>query len=114
MNGRLVLALVFLVGGAGLAFAGAQPQAALNPSQALAGEPGHARVKGAVDAVDRDDGTFVLAGGGDSLTVDADTVPTAVRPGNSLLAEGELVDRGGQRVLVADELQLGCPSKYEA
>lgn len=113
MNGRLVLAFVFVVGGGVVAFAGAQPQAALTPSEALESS-GHVRVKGTVDAVDRANGTFALTDGTDELTVEMASFPTRVRPANSLLAEGELVERDEALVLAADEVQMGCPSKYEA
>lgn len=114
MNGRLVIGLVFLLGGAGVALAGAQPQASLTPAEALEAGEGEARVKGSVQTVDRANDTFVLAGGGEQLTVQIDDVPTAVVPEKSLLAEGELVSQDGETVLEAREIQMGCPSKYEA
>lgn len=114
MNGRLVLAFVFLAGGAVVAFAGAQPQASLNPAQALEAGEGEARVKGVIEAVDREAGTFVLAGGGERITVEMASLPTAVTPEKSLLAEGELVREDGETVLQAREIQMGCPSKYGA
>lgn len=113
MNGRVVLALLFLVGGAGVAMAGVQPQAALTPGQAVE-ETGNARVKGVVDTVDRANNTFVLAGDGHELTVRMNALPAAVRPGNSLLAQGEILLEQGTRVLQAEEIQMGCPSKYGA
>lgn len=113
MNGRLALALVFVVGGAGIAMAGAQPQATLTPSEAQASE-GAARVKGMVDTVDRANGTLVLTGDGEQLVVELSDVPAAVRPGNALVAEGEIVERGSDHVLEAHEVQMGCPSKYGA
>lgn len=112
MNGRLVLALVFLVGGAGVALAGAQPQASLTPAQALEAGEGSARVKGEVASVDRQAGTFTMEGEGEALTVAIDAVPSAVVAGKSLLAEGELEHRGDELVFVASEIQMGCPSKY--
>lgn len=114
MNGRLVIALVFLVGGAGVAFAGAQPEASLTPSEAQEAGEGHARVKGVVEAVDRKAGTFTLGGDGEQVRVETSRLPSAVTPGNSLLAEGELAHTEAGVVLVAEEIQMGCPSKYEA
>lgn len=111
VNGRLVLALVFLVGGAGVALAGAQPQASLTPAQAQE-RSGEVRVKGEVASVDADADRFVLAGGGGNVTVAMQHVPAAVTPGKSLLAEGELHTEDGEAVLSAREVQLGCPSKY--
>lgn len=114
MNGRLVLAFVFVAGGAGVALAGAQPQASLTPAEALEAGEGPARVKGAVESIDREAGSLVVAGGGQTLTVAMDEIPAAVREGKSLLAEGELVNERGELVLQAHEIQMGCPSKYEA
>lgn len=114
MNGRIVVALVFLVGGAGVAFAGAQPEASLTPSEAHEAAEGHARVKGVVEAVDRKAGTFTLGGDGEQVRVQTDRLPSAVTAGNSLLAEGTLTHDEGGPVLEAEEIQMGCPSKYEA
>lgn len=114
MNGRVVIALVFLVGGAGVAFAGAQPQASLTPAQAVEGGEGQARVKGVVQSVDRETGSFTLGGDGEEVHVEIASLPAAVQPGKSLLAEGELVHESGQTTLEADRIQMGCPSKYGA
>jgi hypothetical protein len=114
VNGRVAIALVFVVGGAGVAFAGAQPQASLTPSEAIETGEGSARVKGVVEAVDRANGTFTLGGDGSQLPVALDDVPSAVTPGKALLAEGELELVDGETVLAAEDIQLGCPSKYEA
>lgn len=114
MNGRVVLALVFLLGGAGVAFAGAQPQASLTPSEAVEAGEGQARVKGVVESVDREASAFTLGGDGEQVRVEIGSLPAAVQPGKSLLAEGELVHEEGQTTLAAEEIQMGCPSKYGA
>ncbi len=114
MNGRIVLALLFLVGGASLALAGAQPEAALHPSQAGDHEGETVRVKGVVESVAREDHRFTLADQEASLRVEMGSIPTAVIAEKSLLAEGELVREQGELVLRAEEIQMGCPSKYEA
>ncbi|PSG98077.1 hypothetical protein BRD56_02135 [Thermoplasmatales archaeon SW_10_69_26] len=112
MNGRLALALVFLVGGATVAFAGAQPQASATPTQALEAGEGPTRVKGVVADVDHANDTFALTGEDADLPVEADRMPAAVREGKALLAEGEIVVADGQPVLVAETIQMGCPSTY--
>lgn len=114
MNGRVALAVVFVLGGAGVALAGAQPQAARNPAQAVEQGSGDVRVKGTVAEVDRDEGVFALEGGGDRLTVRSDAIPEAVRPGLNLLAEGRLVEGADGPVLSAERIQLGCPSTYDS
>jgi hypothetical protein len=113
VNGRLVLALVFLVGGASVAFVGAQPEASLTPAEAEEAADGHARVKGVVQDVDRETGTFLLAGEGANVTVHVDDLPTAVAAGNGLWAEGQLSHGDGETVLAAEAIQMGCPSKSE-
>lgn len=114
MDGRLVIALVFVVGGAGVALAGVQPEASLTPTQALGQGSGEVRVKGVVADVDRVNDTFVLEDDEHELTVQMADVPVPVTPGKSLLAEGHLVQMSSTTVMQAEEIQMGCPSKYQS
>lgn len=108
----MVIALVFLVGGAVVAFAGAQPEASLNPGEAMEAPEGETRVKGVVEDVDREASAFALVGGGGEVRVEVDALPAAVAEGNSLLAEGTLAHGPEGPVLSAESIQMGCPSKY--
>jgi len=109
-----VLAGLFVIGGAGIAIAGASPQASIKPSQAIQQE-GPARVKAMIAATDRANDTFVLTDGEANLTVQANQqLPTRVAEGKTLLAEGNIVHEDERVVLEANRLELGCPSKYEA
>lgn len=115
MDGRLILAAIVLIGGLTVAVAGASPQATLTPEAALDADPGDASVKGMIEQVDRSNGTFHLTDGETGILVRyGPGLPAAVANGSSLVAKGTLEHEGGQTLLVADEIQLGCPSKYEA
>lgn len=110
-----MLAGLVLLGGLTVAVAGASPQATLTPTKALDAEPGSASVKGMVASLDRANGTFTLTDGEQSLRVVYEgALPAAVQAGRGVVAEGHIVHQEGQAVLQADEIQIGCPSKYEA
>lgn len=110
-----MLAGLVLVGGLTVAVAGASPQATLTPTEALEAEPGSASVKGMVASLDRGNGTFILTDGERSIrVVHEGGLPAAVETGRGLVAEGQIVHQEGHAVLQADEIQIGCPSKYEA
>lgn len=115
MNGRIVLAALVLLGGAGIAVAGASPQSTLTPSQAEDAPLGPASVKGMVLAVEEGNRTFRLTDGNTTLTVRMDRpLPAAIEANRSLVARGTLVQGDSGPILEADEIQLGCPSKYQA
>lgn len=114
MDLRILLGLTLLVGGGVVALAGAAPQASLTPSEALSHE-GEASVKGMVVSVDEAARTFVLTDGASELTVRASrALPATVVPEAGVVVEGTLVLEAGVVVLEAHEVQVGCPSKYEA
>lgn len=116
MNTKLVLAGLLLAGGTVVALAGAAPQAALSPTQAL--EKGQAQdvvVKGMVDQVSRDEDTFLLTDGDQRLRVVLDRdLPAQIQPGTTLVAKGDVVTDGQGTYLQAAEIVIGCPSKYQA
>ncbi len=116
MKTKLVLAGLLLVGGAVVALAGAAPQAALSPTQAVDTGQAHAvAVKGMVAQVDAGQDRFTLTDGHSNLTVALDhDLPAQVQPGTGLVAKGDLVTDGDGTRLVATEVVLGCPSKYQA
>ncbi len=115
MDRRLLLAVLVLVGGLTVAVAGAAPQATLTPTEALDAEPGSASVKGMVASLDRGNGTFILTDGERAIReVHDGGLPAAVETGRSLVADGQIVHQAGRALLQADEIQIGCPSKYEA
>lgn len=115
MNGRIVLAVVLMLGGTGIAVAGAAPQSTLTPSAAQEADEGEASVKGMIEQTDERNRTFVLTDGQAEVTVRmASTLPEAVQDGRSIVAKGELTQTDGLTVLEADEVLIGCPSKYEA
>lgn len=115
MNGRIVLAAVLLLGGTGIAVAGASPQSTLTPSSAQEADAGQASVKGMIEETDERNRTFVLTDGEAEITVRmASTLPAAVQDGRSIVAKGELTHTDGSTALEADEVLIGCPSKYEA
>lgn len=116
MKTKLVLAGLLLVGGAIVAMAGAAPQAALSPSQALeAGQAEDVAVKGMVADVDPATDTFTLTDGEANLTATLDhDLPTQVQAGTGLVAKGALVAGEDGPRLVATEVVIGCPSKYQA
>lgn len=113
MDARLLVAGLVVLAGAGLAVAGASPQQALSPSEALSAEPGTVTVKGTVAEVDRSQSRFVLTDGEGALEVLYEGVlPSAVEANSTLVAEGTL-DDADPTVLHADEIKIGCPSSYE-
>lgn len=115
MNGRTILAVILLSGGIAVAVAGASPQSALTPSDAYEAGAGDATVKGMVAAVDAENRSFVLTDGERSLEVRmSGQLPAPVQEGRSLVAKGHLIATGGDLVLQADEILVGCPSKYQA
>lgn len=115
MDKRILLAALVLFGGIGIAVAGASPQSALTPTRAVDASPGEASVKGMVEDVDRQNGTFTLTDGSAQLPVRYEGVlPAQVTAEQGLVASGELVHEAGRAVLIAEEIQIGCPSKYEA
>lgn len=115
MDSRILLAAGVLIGGIVVAVAGASPQATLSPQAAVTAEPGPASVKGMIEATDRANGTFNLTDGEHALEIRYEgQLPAAVQDGKSLVASGEIVQAEDRRVLLAEEIQLGCPSKYDA
>lgn len=113
MDLRLVLPLVLVAGGTVVAFAGASPQAALGPADALVAEEGPVAVKGMVVDLDEANRTFVLTDGEARLSVRLATpLPAALVEQASLVAKGLLVQTWAGPVLEADAVLLGCPSKY--
>lgn len=75
-------------------------------------------VRGIVEngSYDASDETFTLLGEDDSLKVLFGGVglSSAFSEGKTVLVTGELQQQGGEWVLHAEEVQVGCPSKYEA
>lgn len=115
MDSRILIAGIVLVGGAVVAVAGASPQSTLTPAQAAQAEPGPASVKGMIEDTERSNGTFLLTDGEVAIPVRYDgQLPAAVQDGKSLVASGEILQEDGRRLLLAEEIQLGCPSKYDA
>lgn len=116
MNTKLILAGLLLVGGAIVALAGAAPQAALSPSQALDQEPEQGVVvKGMVADVDASQDTFTLTDGQANLTVTlGHDLPAQVQEGTALVAKGDLITGEDGTRLAATEVVIGCPSKYQA
>lgn len=116
MNTKLVLAGLLLAGGAIVALAGAAPQAALSPSQAVDQGPEQGVVvKGMVADVDASQDTFILTDGEVNLTVAlGHDLPAQVQAGTALVAKGDLIPREDGTQLAATEVVIGCPSKYQA
>lgn len=124
---RLVLLLALLAAGATLAYAGAQPQAYLavgdvagNPSAYAARE---VELKGTVIegslARDAEPLRFLMGDGGSALEVRWD--PARPIPetggtieGKSVVIRGQVVTDAGGTYLLADSMQVGCASKYQA
>ncbi len=114
MDARVLIAAILLLAGIGIAVAGATPQSALTPSQAHQADDGPATLKGTVDAVHPDEGTFTLADPDASVLVEHGTpLPAAVEPGATIVAKGTLATEDTLR-FHADEIQIGCPSQYGA
>ncbi len=115
MHARFVVAGIFLVGGLLIALAGASPQAALSPTSALEADAGPAAVKGTVAWVDPANRSFALTDGTSLLTVHSPTqLPTSVVPDQGVVVEGMLALTPQGMVLEAEEVLIGCPSKYQA
>ena len=115
MDLRVALALLVLVAGSALAWAGTAPEAALSPSSAQLHGPGPASVKGMVLTVDHEAGTLVLTDGAQELQVRlTGVVPVAVVEEASVVVTGHLVESEGTLLLDGEELLVGCPSKYAA
>lgn len=115
MDARFIVAAALLVAGTGIAVAGTSPQSALTATKAQQADPGQAVLKGTVGTVDAANGTFTLTDGEASILVEHEVpLPAAIEPGNSLVTKGAIVHDAGEALFQADEVQVGCPSQYEA
>ncbi len=113
MDARLILAMTLLATGGLIAVAGAAPQAALSPTEAKTADPGAATIKGTVQTVDTEAGTFTLTDEETTIHVTyGPGLPAAVQPGNTLVAKGTLDHSEEDPTFTASEIQTGCPSQY--
>ncbi|MDX1611450.1 MAG: cytochrome c maturation protein CcmE [Candidatus Thermoplasmatota archaeon] len=116
VQAKLVIAGLLLVGGTVVAFAGASPEAAWTPQRAVAeATPAgtHITLKGAVGEVHPDAQLFTLTDGTHNVTVHlGHALPGEIQPGLAVVSQGTLVLDDGRVLLRADEVILGCPSKY--
>lgn len=75
-------------------------------------------VRGTVESgsLNLDSSTFDLSGEQDSLSVDFSTVSVsnAFSEGKTVLVEGDLVPSDDGWLLLAAQITVGCPSKYDA
>jgi len=118
---------LLLVGGLALLALGASlwvspPQTPVSVDDLLGSPASHAgesiMVRGTVTpgSLDLNASSFELAGELDSLSIDYSNVavPNAFSEGKTILVEGNLVESGDGWKLLAEQITVGCPSKYEA
>lgn len=125
---KLALVLVLLAAGAALAFVGATPAAyrtvgdlAADPTS-YAGRSVDVKANVLAGSVDRSNGTFAFAINDERATLPV--VWDSMKPlpeheaggsieGRTVVLRGTLAERDGRWVLLAEEMQVGCASKYE-
>ncbi|MHB8605279.1 MAG: cytochrome c maturation protein CcmE domain-containing protein [Thermoplasmatota archaeon] len=127
-SAKLALVLLFVVAGGLIAFAGASP-AGYHSVADVASHPttyanGPISMKASVAPGSLRENatpiTFVVAEGSDALTVEWATnkaLPMheagGTIEGRNVVLHGSLVARNGGWVFLADDMQVGCASKYE-
>lgn len=121
---RVVVLLAFAAAGAGLAFAGAMPEGYATVADIVAGSAhghgGSVTVKATLVDLDRNATpvTFALTDGVSRLPVVWERALPEHEAGGSIegrtvVVSGRVETRDGVSVLVGDDMQVGCASKYE-
>jgi len=118
---RLLLVGILISGIFGASFLLRPPEASVNVDE-IATDPSKYQddrlaVRGVVgnDTLDRNLSTFDLIGNQNHMSVDYAGIPISdgFAEGRTILVRGEVHQRFGNWVLVAEEITVGCPSKYE-
>ena len=74
----------------------------------------HMRGQVELGSVDSSETSFTLIGQEHSLSIDYSgaAIPDGFDEGLTIAVKGQLVNDGGDWILLATEIQTGCPSKY--
>jgi len=118
---RLALVAVVMLGLVGLMFMTVDPEIQYTVDEVMESPEDHdsseIHLRGIVrfGSVDNQSSTFTLEGLTSELSVSfvSIAVPDGFEEGRTIAVKGELSQDGGNWHLSANEIQTGCPSKYE-
>ncbi len=74
----------------------------------------HMRGQVGPGTIDSSTSSFILIGIEHSLSIDysAAAIPDGFEEGHTIAVKGQLMNNGASWILIANEIQTGCPSKY--
>jgi cytochrome c-type biogenesis protein CcmE len=119
---RLVLVGGIMIGLLGLMYMSVDPETQysvdelMNAPSAFTDDEVHIRGIVTLGSVDTASATFKLAGDDHQLLIAYGdiSVPDGFDEGRTIAVKGHLTQDAGEWILSANEIQTGCPSKYEA
>lgn len=119
---RLVLVGGIMIGLLGLMYMSVDPETQysvdelMNSPSAFTDDEVHIRGIVTLGSVDTASATFQLAGDDHQLLIAFGdiSVPDGFEEGRTIAVKGLLTHDAGEWILSANEIQTGCPSKYEA
>jgi len=119
---RLVLVGGIMIGLLGLMYMSVDPETQysvdelMNSPSAFIDDEVHIRGIVTLGSVDTASATFQLAGDDHQLLIAFGdiSVPDGFEEGRTIAVKGHLTQDAGEWILSANEIQTGCPSKYEA
>ncbi len=117
---RIVVTLALVTGLAALMFISIEPEIDLTVDQLMANpaeyEGEKLRLHGTVASIDLENRTLTLSGENATINIDFETasLPNGADENKTISVRGLVVSEAGGWSVHAEEIKVGCPSKYEA